>query len=187
MFLATTLGSPFGWSSSFALPYLSCFLWPLRPGWAWAPVPWASSSWPWLCSSHDELGQSCSDLKEILGTMKGLGGGCMGTESWRRRAGGEAVGQSSGPGLVDLQSTYQEGAVWCPVFGKPGCHNWRFFWRRKAQIKAISWERQNWYLQCQGDIYSKKLRGPLKNFDVGTISPGARSTIQAIKDEMEKW
>lgn len=62
-----------------------------------------------------------------------------------------------------------------------------FFGRRKAQIKATSWERHNWYLQCQGDISDKKLRDPLKNFDVGTISLEARSTIQAIKVEMEKW
>lgn len=186
MFLATTLGSPFGWSSSFALPYLSCFLWPLRPG----PGP--------LFSGLSHLGHGfvphmMNWARLALTLRKFLAQWRVWVEAvWGQRADGgelegEAVGQTSGPGLVDLQSTYQEGAVWCPVFGKPGYHNWRFFWRRKAQIKAISWERQNCYLQCQGDIYSKKLRGPLKNFDVGTISLGARSTIQAIKDEMEKW
>lgn len=65
----------------------------------------------------DELGQTCSDLEEILGTMKGLGGGCLRTErlmgeTWGEKPQASPQGQAQwGP-----QSTSQEWAVWGPVF-----------------------------------------------------------------------
>lgn len=105
--------SPFSQASSFASSQLDSV----------TTETWLRlSSWsPGLSSSDEELGQTYSDLEEILGTMKGSSGGYVGGGLQRRELMGEAPRPVLRARLSGVCRALLGRRHMCPVFGRPGC------------------------------------------------------------------